>query len=422
MRESVRLIWLFIFLLGVNISFSTTITDCLCANQTIVLPKIKLICDNNFAKENVDTRYYSCYREIFENDGKTRHETFLQTDGCQGSTLDTRIPNAFKDLNYYDISNHNLDSLTPDDLRFNRLKTLYAKHNKLTFIPAGLFIHAPRISDINLSFNNITALEAGAFSELSHLRWLTLDNNPIQYFDGKILLPLHFQIESVSIPWENIEVFDISNMNGAFDFHYASGRIFEGFAFGKKEEKSYYSHRTRHYEKDCFENLKVFNASSTPVVDVVDLFGVFGPLLEVLDVSSTHIGQLNGSALDRFSNLHHLKLSNTNLTSFDFEEIHNRAELKVLDISFNNLNKINYSSGAGSFKKLESLNLIGNKLTEINFVTPANFPKLTSLGISQNQFTCNYLEEFLRQWSDLQLFENDSSNQKHEHGIDCRDN
>lgn len=397
MRDVSIFIWLLVVLLGANDSFSTTVTDCLCTNQTRELPAIKLICGDHIEEEK-DPRYHSCYREIFEGNGGSGEIT-LQTIGCTGSTLDPRIPAAFKDLNEYDISNHSLESLQPDDLRFAELNSLYAKHNKLTFIPAGLFVHAPHLSEINLSFNDIAAVEAGAFSELENLQWLLLENNPIRHFDGKILLPIHFRISAFSITWENVDEFDISHMDGIFDLSYSPGGFFKGFAFGKGKEKLHgHSYVTKYYEADIFGNVKVFNASGTTVAGVVDLFVVFGPAIEALDVSSNTIRQFNGSAIDRFNNLQHLILSNTSLSSFDFDGIHNRAQLEVLDLSHNNLSKIEFSSSFGSFPKLKTLNLIGNKLTQIDFVTPTNFPKLTTLGISQNQFTCNYLKEFLGQW------------------------
>lgn len=378
--------------------------------------KIKFICDNSTIEESKDPRYHSCYREIFVN-GKGRDIYSIKTDGCTGSTLDPRLPNAFKDLIIYDISNHGLECLTPADFRFNNIYSLEALHNKLTFIPAGLFVHAPILAYVDFSNNNITALEAGAFSELSNLFWLGLNDNPIRHFDGKIFLPIHFQTDTFSLSWENVEAFDISNMDGVFDFSYRL-ELFEGLAF-EKSKKIPYGRSTKYYKKDYFKNVKVFNASGTPIADVVGLFGIFGPSIEVLDVSSSSIAQLNESVFDQLSNLHHLNLSNTSLTSLDFDEIRNRAELTVLDVSLNSLHKINYSPGIGSCEKLETLNLIGNKLTEIDFVTPANFPKLMSLGISQNLFTCDFLKAFLKQWSDLQLFETDSANQKHEQGIDC---
>lgn len=415
MSDRIICVWLLVFSLGTNVSFSTTITDCLCTNVTGVFRTKILICANNNANKT-DSRYYSCYEEIFENGGSDNID--IKTGDCRGSTLDPRIPNAFKDLWFYDISDHGIESISPEDFRFNQLHSLEALHNKLTFIPAGLFIHAPHLSQIDFSFNNITAVETGAFSELTKLDWLRLDNNPIRYYDGKIFLPLHFRINAFSITWNNVEEFDVSNMNGIFDFGYST-QFSESFAFGKQIGATGYS--TKFYAKNHFEKLKVFNSTGSAVNNVVKLIQIFGPSIEVLDVSLNSIGKLNGNIFDRFNNLQYLNLSGTNLASLDLDEIHNRKALKVLDVSYNDLSKINFAPSLGHFENVDTLNLIGNKLVDIDFVTQTNFPKLSTLGISQNLFTCNYLMDFLRQWPTLQLFNKHSSNEKYERGINCRD-
>lgn len=129
----------------------------------------------------------------------------LETGDCRGATLDPTIPDIFKHLIYYVISNHGIEHLSLADLRFHRLNTLTATNNKVTFIPGGIFIHARRLTDIKFSSNNITAIALDAFSELNHLDWLSLEDNPLRHFDGNILLPLHFRIDVFSIPWKNVE-------------------------------------------------------------------------------------------------------------------------------------------------------------------------------------------------------------------------
>lgn len=193
-------------------------------------------------------------------------------------------------------------------------------------------------------------------------------------------------------------------MNGAFDFGYSSF-IYPGLTFGTyKDPNNDQSYLTGHYQSDQFENLLYFNASGSAVQDVVKIIGILGSSLEVLDVSSNYIGHLNEAVFDRFSQLRYLNLQNTNLKSFDFN-LKNRAELQVLDISYNNLNRINFTPFAGRFENLRTLHLIGNKLDDIDFVTPMNFPKLTTLVISHNEFRYNYLNEFLRQWPNLNVMD-----------------
>lgn len=325
-----------VFVLYVNTSQSTRITDILCTNDTFADPKHKLVCDSNF-KYETDRRYYSCFKEIFTDANGANDITYLETRDCRGVTLDPRIPEVFKNLFQYSISFHGVESLTPDDLRFNGLKIFDASHNKLSTVSAGLFVHAPRLWDIDLSFNRIKTVEPGVFSELNELYVLKLTNNPIRRYDGKIFLPIDFQVNSFFITWENVEEFDISDMKGMYEF--AFGNATNRLTIQKETKTSLaWTLSIRHVSEDNLRNVKVFNASGSAVQNVVNVIGILGPKLERLDVSSNSIGQLNGKVFDRFSHLQYLNLSNTNLTSIDFSDYHNRAKLKVLDISNNNLN------------------------------------------------------------------------------------
>lgn len=375
---------LFLILSCINVSFATIVTDCLCTNKTDVLPKIILICNDNVVKES-DPQYYSCYKEIF-TDGAGHSEIYLKTGvWCKGSTLDLRIPDAFEGITYYDISHHGIDTLTPDDLRFDRLHTFDASHNYLDHVEAGLFKYAPHLEKVYLNSNNITALQPGAFSELKDLNLLFLTNNPIRCYYGQIFLPLHFRVKTFTITWDNVEEFDISNMNNVFEFGFSDSQNdqYHALAFGKGvQTPTSFSYRTKYYMKAVFDNVKVFNASGSAVNDVEKIINIMGPSLEVLDVSSNFIGQLDARVFNRFTKLKYLNLSSTNLTNFDFYDFHHRSSLQVVDLSYNNLNAIDFAPSVGVFKNLESMNLMGNKLGDIDFGNPSIFPKLASLQMS----------------------------------------
>lgn len=180
---------------------------------------------------------------------------------------------------------------------------------------------------------------------------------------------------------------------GIPDFGYNT--VSNELRIGQFEIRPNFPFRIKMYREDYFQNLKVFNASNN------------------WDASSNFIGQLNGSVFDRFSNLKYLNLNRNNLKRFDFIDFHNRLNLKVFD-------RINFTPFVESVKNLEIFNLIGNQSDELDFVAPSNFPKLFSLGLSENPFTCEYLKEFLRQWPNLQLFNINSLDQRNERGINCQ--
>lgn len=57
-------------------------------------------------------------------------------------------------------------------------------------------------------------------------------------------------------------------------------------------------------------------------------------------------------------------------------------------------------------QNLESLRLAGNQLQELYGFENAMFPELSSLDIRNNQFTCEYLNRFMRliNWAKVDLF------------------
>lgn len=143
-----------------------------------------------------------------------------------------------------------------------------------------------------------------------------------------------------------------------------------------------------------------------------------GPSVETLDLSWNFVGKLTPFMFEKFNNLKHLVVKHTNLTDFGFNSFYHQRKLEVLDISFNRLHKVDFTVFLRNFKELTELNLEGNNLTEVNTVTQAIFPKLRSLGISKNYFSCHYLAKFLVQWQHLQLI-NNPSNQTNIDGVDC---
>lgn len=142
------------------------------------------------------------------------------------------------------------------------------------------------------------------------------------------------------------------------------------------------------------------------------------PSVGSLDLSSNFVGQINTTTFERFNNLQYLNLSNSNLTNFDFKSFYHQRKLRVLDISYNRIKKINFTPFLSNFKDLHTLNLEGNSLSELDTMTRVNFPELSTLGISKNQFSCEYLAQFLANWQTLHLI-NNSSNKINVKGIDC---
>lgn len=121
--------------------------------------------------------------------------------------------------------------------------------------------------------------------------------------------------------------------------------------------------------------------------------------------------------------MENLLLRSTNLSNINFGTFFRQKELKVLDISYNNLNKINFDVFLPYLKNLETLYIDGNNLTEIEGLTNTLFPQLSALGISNNNFNCTYLAKLLRtlKWEELALsVDPDLVDSTHVNGIACK--
>ncbi|XP_055296756.1 uncharacterized protein LOC129565670 [Sitodiplosis mosellana] len=172
------------------------------------------------------------------------------------------------------------------------------------------------------------------------------------------------------------------------------------------------------FSRESFERLRLLNVSGSEIENISILIEEASIHLETLDLSYQFVGELKASTFQRFINLKHLYLRQTNLTHFEFATFYHQRKLEILDISYNNLKRVDFKLFVRNFKRLASLDLEGNNLKEIDSITSTHFPELSVLVISKNDFSCEYLAKFLLQWNDLVLIDNPSG-QTHMGGVDC---
>lgn len=148
--------------------------------------------------------------------------------------------------------------------------------------------------------------------------------------------------------------------------------------------------------------LKFFYAANCDIVD--DIIQYFGSSLEELNLSGNSIGMLNDQIFEGLTNLKYLKLSNANIRIFDCTLLRKQMNFELLDLSYNQLDDINFRCLPS---KLVRLNLEENDLGYLpqNF-TQANFPKLKTLGIARNMLRCTDLKRISRDWSGLEFIGN----------------
>lgn len=382
----------------------------------------------------------------------------------------TQILNLFYNLSYLSLSDMNLTDATFNathsklellDLSKNRLNSLNftgifenleildVSRNNLTEIPSSIFNFIPNAVEINLSHNQISVFANDTFSHLELMQFLDLSGNLIQSIDGKLfennkkLTTLRLennlitridcnmfdllqksagvnkksqgndhQLEKIEENWKNLIEIDLSCMKNALKMDLDD---MNGVTFRRNDGSGF------HCSKEMLRNLKYLNISGLHIENTTKLLQFLGESLESLDVSSNFIGPLNVQTFEKLTNLKILNLSRTNLSNFGFETFYHQKKLFTLDLSFNQLKKLNFTLLFRNFKNLKTLNLENDDLTEVDTVTKLIFPNLASLAISKNHFSCDYLATFLFQWHNLHLM-NNPSNQTNIDGVDCYHN
>lgn len=413
----------------------------------------------NFARRTLDYLYCNNYSTGI----KRNNIQIVSFSGCKTNQIDGDFLEVFAGLRVFNISfvelenlhsvcfrknkyleqiiaSHNHLSNIADDLfsYTTELTALDFSHNRITQLDPFVFDNASKLTTINFSFNLIEALQRRLFSNLRELEVLDLGNNRIAIIENDLLIHnkkltrLNFnnnhvkrieckflatlvESQSLNIFLNTLESFDASCVNGAkyIDLNINISPNESTTALKISEGKFDWI-----FSNADFAKLRHLNLSNTRMENIITIIQSASKQLETLDLSNNFVGKLNESTFQSFTNLRNLYLKRANLSNFQFATFYHQRNLKVLDISYNNLIKIDFYLFLRNFQNLISLNLEGNDLTEIDSVTRSHFPMLSILAISKNNFSCDYLVRFLLKWPHLTLIDN-PSNQTHMGGVDC---
>lgn len=451
-------IFLLIFLLKSSSSFNPR--DCSYEPATY---HVRYFCDvelgTNFNRKTYQTLYCNNY-SLGINRGNIRMLSFIN---CKRQKLADEYFDVFPSLRVLNISNTDIESIYAYDLKFSKfLEEIIVSHNQLTSIPTDLFSYTSelisldfshngillldpfvfdnvrKVKKIDFSFNSIEELSKRLFSNLPDLAYLDFSSNRIKYIDSNLL---NYNKKLKALNLNNNQVDELSC---DFLITLTEANSLDVSVNTLKSLENGCSNENTHFDMDIsilpneatttlkiiesrlkwnfssidFVKLRRLNFSSGQTENISMIIQEASPQLESLDLSNNFIGELTADTFHRFVNLKRLYLSRTNLSNFQFATFYHQRNLEVLDISFNNLNKVDFYLFLRNFQNLKSLNLEGNNLIEIDSITRTHFPKLSILAISKNNFTCDYLVKFLLQWHDLVLVDN-PSNQIHMGGVDC---
>lgn len=361
------------------------ITGCSFINNNV--ESVELICDNIAGYLPQD----NCHSELFQNVDNCPSENQSQIVG-QSKVKHLKLHHCKTEMfhaNQFEILTDIFPNVIELDLRFvgihsmlyfgtefKELKVLDISHNTLESIFLVSFFLG-NFEEINLSFNG--------FKKLKNLE---LD------FDGRIIF-MNFShnsiIEIASTFLKDVKELRIIDLSSN-KLEFLDTNVFSGVS---KTLQIILLQNNRF--KRFTQNFAFF-------------FGDKMTSLEQLNLSWNQITNYTHIWTKRMhSNLQNLNLSHNNLSSFTIADNFIR-NLKTLDLSFNQLQTFNYSSI--NHLSLKELNVEGNKLDELDTITFAKCPNLTTINIAKNRISCEYVKKFVQQWNDLQVITDDLCDKK----------
>lgn len=408
----------------------------------------------------------STFNELFcsnrEQEGiKTQEIQSISFTDCKSPEMTINLDD-YKGLRKLDISFYGLEKLPR--LLFNsntQLEIIAAAYNNLTNIPVELFVNTLNLTEMDFSFNRIAQLDPLLFENTRKLKTIYFSYNEIESLKTHLFFNL-VDLEYLDFSYNRIKTIDrnllmdnknlkalllnnnqVKQLSCAFLTTLTQNHLLEIFvntlesvetSCSNDEQSielniSVSSNETTilqisdgkfnwNFNKNDFIYIRHLNLSNSYIDNIFEIIQEASPHLRTLDISDHILGILNASTFDKFTNLKGLYLRNDSMTNSEFEWFSNQSNLEVFDISYNNLNKINFDLFQQNFQHLLSLNLEGNNLVDIDGVTPSRFPKLVILGISKNNFSCDYLAKFLIQWPKLKLIDN-PTRETNANGVDC---
>ncbi|KAG4073636.1 hypothetical protein HA402_000860 [Bradysia odoriphaga] len=355
----------------------------------------------------------------------------------------------YKACRVLNVSSLGLESLRSKDFdQATNLLTLIASHNQLINVPSSLFYGAKKLSVVDMSYNSISQIDPMAFYTNSKMTLLDLSHNLIVEIDNRTLAPLT-GLEVLDLQWNrvanistglfdelgqlrelklgnnrlkqvecsvftylsNLKMLDLNqNQLAVFDANCVQSTT--SFVLLIEENELSSLSLTRNVSEinvsanniskisidGDLENMTVFNTSKNVIENIVDVIQLLNSSLRILDISDSTIGKLNVSTFEKFDNLERLSLRNTKLSNIQYGTFHHQQKLRLLDLSDNDLKKINFEMLHWNSANLEELHLDGNNLDDLSNLTAAMYPSLQYVSIDGNKFDCDDLSGIQRQW------------------------
>lgn len=287
------------------------------------------------------------------------------------------------------------------------LEILELKNNDIRYLKKNCFENLKNLKSLDLSVNNIVSLPSETFKNNQNLLYLFLDHNRINFLDKQIFSELKnlvsldlshnnicFLHRDVLRPLRSLEKIHLNNIEGLeLDDYLLSG-------FPKLQIISLRSSNLKHIPGDLF-----YGSTKINLIDIENngishippsLFEGLSDL-ETLLLKGNEIETLDPMSFNSLSQLKSLDLSINKIHRIDSELLGPLVNLQFIDLSYNKIQHIGHRTFANT-GKLKKINLSSNEYRyvpgsgrPIPFVRCSN---LVNLDLSNN-FMQNVPQELL---------------------------
>lgn len=403
---------------------SGIITHCQWYNRYDMDVGVTFSCNDSPNKVNSEKNHQNYFNDVdgvecFNINGVGRFNNkhmidAIRFNNCRMSHVPRNTFKAYPYLRLLDISQLSLDSLQPEHLvGARRTWELFVSNNELVEIPAFLFVNAGSVTKVDFSFNKIRRIDAQAFIDANELTMIDLSRNKIDVLNERTFRGL-VNLTHMNLAYNEINEIDASAFAGLKRLYHLDlshnaiailkDRTFANLSKLNRLQLSYNQiNQIEPYAFATAHSLVRLDLSHNNITDEQIFDNLFNLLH--LDLSHNPINELGIGTFASLIKLEHLNLAHTNLTNIELGTFSYQRGLISLDLSENNLKSLDFGMFLPAFRYLELLYIDGNQLTDMEGFTNKLFPRLNSLGITNNHFNCTYLKRFMRlvEWDQIRL-------------------
>ncbi|XP_013137489.1 PREDICTED: chaoptin-like [Papilio polytes] len=289
------------------------------------------------------------------------------------SIIDAKMFENNIHLKYFDISNNQITTIEDNSFKNCKLTYFNVDRNLISGnVTKFTFLGLSFVTQLNLNHQNITSLNANAFSNITMLASLNISSNSIRYID-KDSFQNSFSLQILDLSYNEITTLDFVN-----NTLYNLTHLYLGYNKIVFLQENLFKNHNQVIKLDLsmnkiieiqqnslpLLNLQYLNITGNNLVGTIEQ-NTFSPakFLRYLDLSNFKINKINDMAFIDLPVLARLNLSVNEIEFIGPNNFYGLNNMYDLDISNNNISEISLINT--TLTNLKAVNLRNNKLTKL---------------------------------------------------------